>query len=183
MRRRVWTTVVVTAATLLIASSVIGARPPIAGLIEQIRALPWTVVVLSQVSCVIWLVSLVKLYRSWVVRRNLARVLARFGTPTAVIAKAARLSEDGVAFLTATSGGNPGPLQREFCSCSGNEFTHRQSVPDGSLGESSPGEEMLTTMLDELPAMEAAFKWERGLGEELYRPLSRRLTDVASVES
>jgi hypothetical protein len=42
---------------------------------------------------------------------------------------------------------------------------------------------MLTTMLDELPAMEAAFKWERGLGEELYRPLSRRLTDVASVES
>ncbi len=59
----------------------------------------------------------------------------------------------------------------------------RQSVPDGGLGESSPGEEMFTAMLDEQLAQEAAFKWERGLGEELYRQLSRRLVDQPAVES
>jgi Rod binding domain-containing protein len=58
----------------------------------------------------------------------------------------------------------------------------RQSVPDGGLGESSPGEEMFTAMLDEQLAKEAAFKWERGLGEELYRQLSRRLVDQPTVE-
>jgi Rod binding domain-containing protein len=59
----------------------------------------------------------------------------------------------------------------------------RQSVPDGGLGTSSPGEEMFTAMLDEQLAKEAAFKWERGLGEELYRQLSRRLIDHAPAES
>jgi hypothetical protein len=100
-----------------------------------------------------------------------------------VIAKTARLSEDGAAFLTAPLGDNPGPPEREFCSCGGNEFTLRQSVLHGGLEESSPGEEMLTTTLDELVAMEAAFKRERNLGEEFYRPLSRRITGFASVES
>jgi Rod binding domain-containing protein len=58
----------------------------------------------------------------------------------------------------------------------------RQSVPDGGLGDSSPGEEMFTAMLDEQLAKEAAFKWERGLGEQLYRQLSRRLVDQTAVE-
>jgi hypothetical protein len=38
-------------------------------------------------------------------------------------------------------------------------------------------------MLDEQLAKEAAFKWERGLGEALYRQLSRRLVDQPAVES
>jgi len=59
----------------------------------------------------------------------------------------------------------------------------RQSVPDGGLGESSPGEEMFTAMLDEQLAKEAAFNWDRGLGEQLYRQLSRRLVEQPAVES
>ena len=59
----------------------------------------------------------------------------------------------------------------------------RQSVPDGGMGETSPGEEMFTAMLDEQLAREAAVNWERGLGEELYKQLSRRLTEQTSLES
>ncbi len=59
----------------------------------------------------------------------------------------------------------------------------RQSVPDGGLGEASPGEEMFTAMLDEQLAKEAAFKWEGGLGEDLYRQLSRRLTEPGTAGS
>jgi len=59
----------------------------------------------------------------------------------------------------------------------------RQSVPDGGLGETSPGEEMFTAMLDEQLAQEAAAKWERGIGEELYKQLSRRLTAATGLDS
>lgn len=52
----------------------------------------------------------------------------------------------------------------------------RQSVPDGGMGESSPGEEMFTAMLDEQLAKEAALNWDHGIGEQLYKQLSRRLT-------
>jgi len=58
----------------------------------------------------------------------------------------------------------------------------RQSVPDGGLGEASPGEEMFTAMLDEQLAKEAAVNWERGIGEELYQQLSRRLTAQTNLE-
>jgi flagellar protein FlgJ len=59
----------------------------------------------------------------------------------------------------------------------------RASVPAGGLGEPSPGEEMFTAMLDEQLAKEAAFNWERGLGEQIYRQLSRRMMDQATDES
>jgi len=128
MRRRVWTTVVVTTATLLLASSAVSAWPTMAGLVGQIQNLPSTVVVLSTVSCVLWLVSLVKLNRTWVVRRNLVRVLARFGTSSSTIANTANLSQDAVAFLTASSTGNGSPHQREVFAGSGNEYIPLQAL-------------------------------------------------------
>ena len=136
MRRRVWSTVIVTAALLLFASSAWSAWPEMnelmwpraADLIAQVENLPWTVVLLAAVACVMWMVSLVKLYRTWMVRRNLVRVLARFGTPTSVIANTARLSQDGVAFLTASAGGNGVHQQREVFSGTGNQFTPFQTL-------------------------------------------------------
>ena len=59
----------------------------------------------------------------------------------------------------------------------------RASVPAGGIGEPSPGEKMFTAMLDEQLAKEAAFNWERGLGEQIYRQLSRRMTDQATGDS
>lgn len=58
----------------------------------------------------------------------------------------------------------------------------RQSVPDGGLGGTSPGEEMFTAMLDEQLAKEAAVKWEGGIGEALFQQLSRRLTAPTNFE-
>lgn len=89
--------------------------------------------------------------------------------------------------LTATAHDNRAQLKRladELESVFLNQLFQamRQSVPDGGFAESSPGEEMFTAMLDEQLAREAAFKWERGLGEALYRQLSRRLADQAVVE-
>jgi hypothetical protein len=99
---------------------------------EQARNLPLTVVTLATVSCLLWLLSLVKLYRTWLVRRTLVRVLARFGAPNSVIANTARLSQDGVAFLTAKPGGNSCPSQREVFAGSGNEFVPFQALQPAS---------------------------------------------------
>ncbi len=55
----------------------------------------------------------------------------------------------------------------------------RQTVPQGGFLAKSPGEEMFTSMLDERVADVAAQRMERGLGEALYRQLSRRLEAAA----
>lgn len=49
----------------------------------------------------------------------------------------------------------------------------RATVPQD--GEPDPGRELFTAMLDDTIAREAAHRMERGLGEALYRQLSRRL--------
>lgn len=49
----------------------------------------------------------------------------------------------------------------------------RESVPQD--GESGMGQEMFTSMLDDELASRAADQLHRGLGEALYRQLSRRL--------
>ncbi len=123
MSRRVWTTVVFTVATLLIASSSMSAWPTIVVLIEQVGRLPWTVGALAIVSCLLWLVLLSRLYRTWMVRRNLVRVLARIGVPAAVIADTARLSQDGVSLLTAPRGGSSVSSHQEVFAGTGNQFT------------------------------------------------------------
>jgi hypothetical protein len=111
MRTRIWATVVVSASALILSSSAFSAVPVLSELFEQVRNLPMTVVMLASVSCIFWLMSLARLYRTWMVRRNLVRVLARFGAPPAVIANTARLSQDGVTFLTTAAGGNGGAKQ------------------------------------------------------------------------
>jgi hypothetical protein len=123
MSKRVWITVVLTAVILLLASTALSAWPTISGLVEQARDLPWTVLAMATVSFVLGLVSLIKLYRTWIVRRNLVRVLARFGAPSSVIANTARLSQDGVALLTNSSGGSSFHRREEVFSGSGKQFT------------------------------------------------------------
>lgn len=49
----------------------------------------------------------------------------------------------------------------------------RESVPQNE--DSSMGQEMFTSMLDDQLASRAADQLHRGLGEALYRQLSRRL--------
>ncbi len=49
----------------------------------------------------------------------------------------------------------------------------RASVPEGEAA--NPGEQMFTAMLDEKMASEAARRAQRGLGEAVFRQLSRRL--------
>lgn len=51
----------------------------------------------------------------------------------------------------------------------------RRATPQEGLGGKSEGQELFTTMLDDALADQAAAKLERGLGEALYRQLSRRL--------
>lgn len=57
----------------------------------------------------------------------------------------------------------------------------RSGVPDGGLLESSPGQEIWTSMMDDRLAEEAAARMERGLGEALYRQLCRRLDDARTT--
>lgn len=57
----------------------------------------------------------------------------------------------------------------------------RSGVPQGGLIESSPGEEIWNSMMDDRLAEEAAARMERGLGEALYRQLCRRLEDAGST--
>jgi len=58
----------------------------------------------------------------------------------------------------------------------------RASVPKGGLFESSPGEEMFTSLLDERLASEAAGRLQRGMGEALYRQLARSLPPEPDAE-
>jgi Rod binding domain-containing protein len=53
----------------------------------------------------------------------------------------------------------------------------RQSIPQGGLIESSMGEEVFTSLLDERLASEAARRSQGGLGDALCRQLARRLDD------
>lgn len=53
----------------------------------------------------------------------------------------------------------------------------RQAVPEGGLLESDPGRDLFTGLLDERLAEVYAEGNHRGLGESLYRQLSRRLLD------
>jgi Rod binding domain-containing protein len=51
----------------------------------------------------------------------------------------------------------------------------RDTVPAGESGPGSEGRELFTTMLDDTLAEQAAQRMTHGLGEALYRQLSRRL--------
>jgi Rod binding domain-containing protein len=51
----------------------------------------------------------------------------------------------------------------------------RASVPDGGLVNGSAGEDLFRSMLDERLAAVAADRFPRGIGEALYRQLSRGL--------
>jgi flagellar protein FlgJ len=51
----------------------------------------------------------------------------------------------------------------------------RESVPKSGLIEKSSGTEMFESLLDQRLASEAAQRMDHGLGEQLYRQLSRRL--------
>lgn len=51
----------------------------------------------------------------------------------------------------------------------------RASVPEGGLLKPSAGEELFTSLLDDSLAVQAAERMNRGIGEALYRQLSRRL--------
>ena len=124
MRTRVWVTVLVSALVLIFASS---AKPLLVALIEQVGILPRPVVGLGVISLLIVFLSLAQLYRTWVVRRSLVRVLARFGTSDSVIARRVNLPQDGVTLLRAISGGKHDFSQQEVFSGSGTQFTHSPS--------------------------------------------------------
>lgn len=51
----------------------------------------------------------------------------------------------------------------------------RNTVPSGAAGPGSEGRELFTSMLDDQLAERAAERMTHGLGEALYRQLSRRL--------
>lgn len=55
----------------------------------------------------------------------------------------------------------------------------RQTVPQSGLLENSSAEWLFNSMLDEQLSTLAARRSSRGLGEALYRQLSRRLQDSA----
>ena len=56
----------------------------------------------------------------------------------------------------------------------------RATVPQGGFLSEDPGHDLFTAMLDERLAQTYAERAEGGLGEALYRQLSRRLTDAGS---
>jgi len=51
----------------------------------------------------------------------------------------------------------------------------REATPSDDLMGASQGEKMFTSMLDDAMAGQAAQRFDRGLGEALYRQLSRSL--------
>ncbi len=106
MTTRQWIIVLTVALTLVVVSS---AKPFVQGFVEKLGDLPLSVVVLGMTSCFMLLISLLMFCRTWVVRKSLVLLLARFGTPTPVIARSVNLPQDGVAFLTDRSGGKHGP--------------------------------------------------------------------------
>lgn len=56
----------------------------------------------------------------------------------------------------------------------------RDTVPAGAAGPGSEGRELFTSMLDDTLAERAAERMTHGLGEALYRQLSRRLDQAES---
>jgi flagellar protein FlgJ len=54
----------------------------------------------------------------------------------------------------------------------------RNTVPNTGSGAGSEGRELFTSMLDDTLAERAAGRMTHGLGEALYRQLSRRLEQV-----
>jgi Rod binding domain-containing protein len=59
----------------------------------------------------------------------------------------------------------------------------RKSVPQDSLLEPAPGQEMFTQLFDERIANEASRHTTRGLGEALYRQLAARLPADGTTEA
>lgn len=51
----------------------------------------------------------------------------------------------------------------------------RQSVPDGGLLSHSAGEDMMTSMMDEMVAQRSAGRLSSHLADAIYRQLSRQL--------
>jgi flagellar protein FlgJ len=58
----------------------------------------------------------------------------------------------------------------------------RASVPEGGIIEKTAGEEMFTSMLDERLASVAAQRMDRGIGEALFRQMSRRLDALQKTQ-
>jgi flagellar protein FlgJ len=56
----------------------------------------------------------------------------------------------------------------------------RASVPQDGLIEAAPGQELITSMLDERLANQAAERTHGGIGEALYRQMARRLPPEAA---
>jgi flagellar protein FlgJ len=56
----------------------------------------------------------------------------------------------------------------------------RASVPQDDVLGHAPGQEMFTAIMDERLASEAAQRLQRGLGENLYRQLARRLPETSA---
>lgn len=109
MKTRLWFTVLTVALTLVVVSS---ARPFVLSFVELIGDLPLSVVVLGMTSCLMMLVSLLLLCRTWTVRKSLVLVLARIGIPNPVIARSVNLPQDGVALLRNRAGGKHGSSGR-----------------------------------------------------------------------
>lgn len=59
----------------------------------------------------------------------------------------------------------------------------RATVPQGGLTTPSAGQQMFDSLLDQTLASQAARKMQRGLGEALYRQLSRGLPPESDAES
>lgn len=59
----------------------------------------------------------------------------------------------------------------------------RESVPRGGLIESTSGEQMMQSLLDERLASAAAERTTGGLSDAIYRQLSRRLAPTPSGEA
>jgi Rod binding domain-containing protein len=55
--------------------------------------------------------------------------------------------------------------------------TTRTTAREEGLFDSAPGAEIFTSLMDDRLASEAAQRMDRGIGEALYRQLSRRLDE------
>jgi Rod binding domain-containing protein len=58
----------------------------------------------------------------------------------------------------------------------------REGQVESGLLSPAPGEDMLTSLMDDRLASVAAARMKRGLGAALYRQLSRRLPPAAGAE-
>lgn len=57
----------------------------------------------------------------------------------------------------------------------------RDTVPEGGVLSGGTGEEIFTTLLDQHVAGEAAARWERGLGDAVYRQLRKSVPPSADT--